>query len=213
MKTEALIDFLAARTTPIEANVVARRFAVALGWSAFCTTLLMALVLGVRADLVSVLHLPMFWIKLALPLVVALASARAITRLARPGGRLTWAPFVGAAPIAAIWGLAVAVLVVAPAEVRVPLVMGSTWRFCLLAVPLLSLPPFVAIVWAVRGLAPTRLAHAGAATGLLAGSLAETIYALHCPEMAAPVLAVFYVGAMLIPAVVGFIAGPRLLRW
>ena len=76
MKTEALIDFLAARTTPIEANVVARRFAVALGWSAFCTTLLMALVLGVRADLVSVLHLPMFWIKLALPLVVALASAR-----------------------------------------------------------------------------------------------------------------------------------------
>ncbi|HWD15858.1 MAG TPA: NrsF family protein, partial [Casimicrobiaceae bacterium] len=68
MKTEELIAFLAARTTPVEANAVARRFAPALGWGAFCTTLLMALVLGVRADLMSVIHLPMFWVKLALPL-------------------------------------------------------------------------------------------------------------------------------------------------
>jgi hypothetical protein len=60
----------------------------------------------------------------------------------------------------------------------------------------------------MKGLAPTRLARAGAAAGLLAGAIAESIYALHCPEMAAPFLAVFYVGAMSIPVLVGLVAAP-----
>lgn len=213
MKTDELIDFLAARTTPVEANAVARRFAAALGWGAFVTTLLMALLLGVRPDLERAVRLPMFWMKLALPLVVAIASLVAVSRLARPGARVGWTPLLGAVPVVAMWALALAALAAAPPEARLPLVMGSTWRFCLFAVPLLSLPPLIAIAWAMKGLAPTHLARAGAVSGLLAGAVAESIYALHCPEMAAPFLAVFYVGAMLIPGVVGFIAGPRFLRW
>ena len=45
------------------------------------------------------------------------------------------------------------------------------------------LPVFVATLWAMKGLAPTRLALAGAAAGLLAGAVGAVVYTLHCPEM------------------------------
>ena len=65
----------------------------------------------------------------------------------------------------------------------------------------------------MKGLAPTRPALAGAASGLLAGALGALVYALHCPEMAAPFLGIWYLLGMLIPAVVGAMVGPLLLRW
>ena len=39
------------------------------------------------------------------------------------------------------------------------------------------------------------------------------VYTLHCPEMEAPFLAVWYLLGMLIPAAAGALLGPRLLRW
>jgi hypothetical protein len=213
MKTDDLIAFLSERTASVDPGAPRGRLVAALGWGAFGTTLMMALMLGVRADVASAIRLPMFWLKLALPVVVALAMGLAALRLSCPGGRLRVEPMVAAFPVAVIALLALdALLGASPAE-RVALVLGSTWRYCLVNVTLLSLPPFAAIVWAMRGLAPTRLALAGGVAGLLAGAIGESIYALHCPEMAAPFLAVFYVGAMAIPALAGVIAGPRLLRW
>ena len=49
-----------------------------------------------------------------------------------------------------------------------------------------------------------------AAFGLAIGALA---YTLHCPELAAPFLAIWYVLGMLIPTAFGAWLGPRLLRW
>ena len=65
----------------------------------------------------------------------------------------------------------------------------------------------------MKGLAPTRLALAGAAAGLLAGAIGALVYALHCPEMEAPFLGVWYVAGMLIPAAAGALLGPIVLRW
>ena len=69
------------------------------------------------------------------------------------------------------------------------------------------------MLWALRGAAPTRLALTGAGAGLLAGALATLAYALHCPEMAAPFMAVWYVAGMAIPTALGAVLGPRVLRW
>ena len=66
---------------------------------------------------------------------------------------------------------------------------------------------------ALRGAAPTRLAWAGAGAGLLAGALGALAYALHCPEMAAPFLAVWYLAGMALPTLAGAWLGPRVLRW
>jgi hypothetical protein len=47
----------------------------------------------------------------------------------------------------------------------------------------------------------------------LAGALGALAYVLHCPELEAPFLAVWYLLGMLIPAGVGALVGPRVLRW
>ena len=70
-----------------------------------------------------------------------------------------------------------------------------------------------AALWAMKGLAPTRLVLAGAASGLLAGAIGALIYALHCTEMEAPFLGAWYVVGMLIPTAAGAVLGPFLLRW
>ena len=76
---------------------------------------------------------------------------------------------------------------------RAELVLGGTWNACPLNIAVLSLPVFVAALWAMKGLAPTRPALAGAAAGLLAGAVGAVVYTLHCPELAAPFLGTWYV--------------------
>jgi hypothetical protein len=78
---------------------------------------------------------------------------------------------------------------------------------------MLSAPIFIAAFRVMKELAPTRPRLAGAASGLLAGATGATVYCLHCTEMSAPFLGVWYLLGMLIPAAVGAIAGHKLLRW
>jgi hypothetical protein len=213
MKTDELVTLLATGAGAVELDASSRRYATALGWGAFGATLLMAILLGVRPDIDSATWLPMFWIKLAFPASVAVASLFAASRLSRPGARLGWVSGALVAPVFAVWLLTAYVLLAAPMPERVALVMGRTWEYCLFSVPMLSVPVLVATLWAMKGLAPTRLALSGAAAGLLAGAFGALVYALHCPEMEAPFLGVWYVAGMLIPAAGGALLGPIVLRW
>jgi hypothetical protein len=213
MKTDDLVTMLAAGAGAVEPGATARRYATALGWGAFGATLLMAIVLGVRPDLAEAVRLPMFWMKLAFPACLAAAALYAAARLSRPGVPLGRVPGALAAPVVAMWLLAAYALMNAAAGESEALIFGSTWDVCPLLVALLSLPVFAAAIWAMKGLAPTRLAAAGAAAGLLAGAVGALIYALHCPEMGAPFLAIWYLLGMLIPTAAGALIGPSLLRW
>lgn len=213
MKTDELITMLASGAEAVEPHALQRRYAFALGWGAFGTTLLMVILLGVRTDIAEVAQLPMFWMKLAFPAVLLAGALLATVRLSRPGACLGRVPAAIAAPVLAMWLFAAIVLFgAAPAE-RPNLVFGDTWVYCPIIIAALSVPLFGALLWAMKGLAPTRLAPAGAAAGLLAGAGGALIYALHCTEMAAPFLAIWYVLGMLIPTAVGAMLGPRLLRW
>ena len=213
MKTDELIAMLASGAEAVEPHPLRRRFALALGWGAFGTTLLMAILLGVRPDIAEAARLPMFWVKLAFPAALLAGALLATVRLSRPGVRLGRVPAAIAAPVLAVWLLAAIVLLgAAPAE-RPQLVFGETWVYCPFIIAALSVPPFGALLWAMKGLAPTRLALAGAAAGLLAGAVGALVYTLHCPEMESPFLAVWYLLGMLIPTAVGAMLGPRLLRW
>jgi hypothetical protein len=118
-----------------------------------------------------------------------------------------------AVPVAVLWVLAVIVLVTSAPEARAALIWGKTWRGCLMAIPLLSAPMLVGALWALRRMAPTCAACAGAAAGALAGGVGSAVYALHCPELAAPFLALWYVIGAIIPVLVGAILGRLLLRW
>ena len=213
MKTDELVTMLAAGAGAGEPDATARRYATALGWGACGATLLMAITLGVRPDIHEAAWLPMFWIKLAFPASLAVGSLFAVDRLSRPGARLGWVPGALVAPVLAMWLLAAfALLGATPAE-RVELILGSTSEDCLLNIAMLSSPVLAAVLWAMKGLAPTRLVLAGAAAGLFAGTIGALVYALHCPEMQASFIGVWYAAGMLIPAAVGALLGPVLLRW
>lgn len=213
MKTEDLISMLASGAGAVEPDVLRRRYALALGWGAFGTTLLMAILLGVRPDIVEAMWLPMFWVKLAFPAMLLAGALLAVLRLSRPGVRLGRAPSIVAAPVLAMWLLAGVALFGAAPGARNELILGQSAASCPFTIALLSVPLFVAALWAMKGLAPTRLTLAGAAFGLLSGAGGALVYALYCPEMAAPFIAIWYLLGMLIPAALGALLGPRLLRW
>ncbi|MFM0309761.1 DUF1109 domain-containing protein [Paraburkholderia sp. RL17-383-BIF-A] len=213
MKTDDFISLLATGVTPVDRRALTKRFGAAVLIGAAGATLIMAVVLGIRRDLAEVAVTPIFWAKIALPLCVMIGSLWMSTRLARPGVRTGGSSWLIAAPVAAVWLAGAYVLMVAPGEARLAVVLGKTWRVCPFNIAMLSIPGFIAVFWALKGLAPTRLALTGAAGGLLAGSTATLAYCLHCPEMGIPFWGVWYVLGMLLPAVVGAVLGPRLLRW
>lgn len=214
MKTKDMITMLAADVAPVDRHVAAKRFARALLIGGTGAVLLMLLRLGLRPDLDAMLRAPLFWAKMAFPLALALGALVAAARLSRPGLPVSgpgWAALI--TPVLVVWVVAMAVLWLAPAPERMGLVLGLSWKTCPFNIASLSVPGFIAVMWAMRGLAPTRLRLAGAIGGLLAGSVATVAYCLHCPEMAVPFWAVWYLLGMLLPALVGALLGPRLLRW
>lgn len=213
MKTDDFVSLLATGAEPVESGVTVRRHALALGWGGMGATLLMAIFLGVRPDLAEAAQLPMFWVKLGFPICLAVAALYAAMRLARPGAPLGRVPVALVAPVLALWVMAAYALFGAAPDERLALLLGRTWTMCPLLIAVLSVPVFAGTLWAMKGLAPTRPALAGAAAGLLAGAVATAVYALHCPEMAAPFLATWYLLGMAIPTAAGALLGARLLRW
>ena len=213
MKTDDLITMLATGAGAVDAGATRRRFTLALGWGGFGTLLLMVVLLGVRSDLARMALEPMFWTKLAFCAGLAAAALAVAARLGRPGARTAGVASILAVPLLAMWLLAVLALGSATGSEREALVFGTTWRSCPFNIAFLSLPLFAGLLWAMKGLAPTRPALAGAAAGFLAGAAAALIYSLHCPELGAPFLGIWYPLGMLIPAAAGALVGPRLLRW
>ncbi|HEY4317801.1 MAG TPA: DUF1109 domain-containing protein [Herbaspirillum sp.] len=213
MKTNDLIEMLASGPVAVAPHAIRRRYAVALGWGLAGAILLMALVLGVRPDLAHAATLPWFWFKTLFALSMTVLAVVVGSRLARPGAALQRWPLGLAAPVLVVWLVAALVLAQAAPEQRVPLMLGSTWKVCTLLITTLSIPSFAALMWAMRGLAPTHLRAAGAVTGLLSGALAVLVYCLHCPELEAPFVGIWYLAGMLIPTAAGALLGPRLLRW
>jgi len=213
MKTDDLVTMLATGPAAGIAHAPTYRFIAAIGWGALGAALLMAILLGVRHDLADAVSRPMFWVKLGYVVSLAAAGLFALSRLSRPGVRVAGAAFGLAAPVLLMWLIAAIELTAAdPAELS-DLVFGRTWASCPVLIATLSVPTFAAMAWATKGFAPTRLRLAGAAMGLAAGGVAAVVYSLHCPEMAAPFLGLWYLAGLLIPAALGVLSGPMLLRW
>lgn len=213
VRTRDLVSMLAAGVAPVDHHILGKRFGGALLFGMLGATGLLVAIYGVRSDMSEMLATPWFWLKLAFPLSVMVTALFITGRLARPGTSAVFGWLALAVPLCAVWLAAAGFLMAAPPGLRLGLVLGNTWHVCTVNIVLLSVPTFIAIFWAMRGLAPTRLVLAGAGAGLLAGAQAALVYTLYCVEMAPPFWGVWYVLGMLVPTVVGGMLGPRLLRW
>jgi hypothetical protein len=211
--SEALIDKLSAELRPVSPLAVMRRLLIGVGVGAAVSGVLTAATLGLRPDMADAAREAMFWVKLAYTLALGGVALWTCERLARPAGlagrRWPWL----IAPLALVALLAAWQLASAPPPMRMPMVMGHSHRVCPWCILVFSLPPLVGLIWAVRGLAPTRLRLTGAMIGLAAGGAGATMYALHCDESTAPFLAIWYTAGVALAGALGWALGPRALRW
>jgi len=214
MKTDQLLDLLAADTRVVPPNAATRRLALALLVGLPVSVAIVAIDYGFRRDLAQVAQVPMFWVKVLFPLLLAAAAFVGAQRLARPGVPAGRPVALGLLlPVVAVWTLALAAWWLAPSADRPALLWGQTWRSCAFSIGFIALPVLVSSMLALKSLAPTRPAWAGAAAGALAGGAGAAVYALHCPELTAPFLAVWYVLGMALPTVVGAVIGEKWLKW
>jgi hypothetical protein len=211
MKTDQLIDLLARGAGPAPQAAVERRVwplaLLGLGASAAAGLAVLGLVP------LSVLVQGAWWIKLGYAIALVAVGGWLTVRLARPVPRLTVPQAALMAVLAVMGALAAWQWLAAAPEQRLADLLGSTWAQCPRNVVLLAMAPMAAVLWALRGLAPTRLRLAGAAAGLFAGALGAAAYALSCPEVAFSFVAVWYTLGIALSAMLGALLGPYVLRW
>lgn len=213
MKTDALIETLVAHDSPPVTGSAARRYVSALAAGATVAMLVTLSTLGPRHDFWHATTLPMFWAKLAFVASLAILGALAAFRAGLPGRRVAPMMCGIAAIVVGVWALAAVALAHSTPHARATLVLGETWKSCPWLIAGLSIPVFVALATTMRTMAPTHLRRTGALAGFASGALAALVYSIHCPELAAPFLGIWYLLGMLVPTALGALAGERLLRW
>lgn len=211
MQTTELIGLLAQGAGPAPHVRPLRRLLPAMGCGVLAAALLSTGLLGpVPAHMVET---PALWVKLGYSSLLVVAAVWLVARLALPLSHL-WAPTLSVCAVAAGMGLiGMAAFWVAEPGERSAALLGSSWSRCPLIIPAVALPALAAALWALRGMAPTRLRAAGFAAGLLAGALGAIGYSLHCPEQSLMFVAGWYSLGILASGGLGALLGPLALHW
>lgn len=213
MNTDDLIASLAADARPVRHGNGSRRIAVALLGGGLVSLIVTVLILGAPLHAVAAIGVMAFAFKLSYAIALTVAAAMLLLVSGRPGQRVgkRWAWLL--VPIAVVGIASLMELAQAPAAARLPLVFGTTWRTCLATTMLISIPVYVALLWAFRRFAPTQRLTAGFLAGLSSGAMASVVYALYCPETSASFMLAWYTLAIAASGLVGAVLGLRLLRW
>lgn len=212
MKTNDLIALLASDTLQPQAPVRQQLLQKLLLGAVACGVLLLAL-FGLNPRMDEMATHPAFVTKMLWLAALMGFSLYGLFRLARPGvgaGHTLWG--IGLA-LLAMFSLGLLQLLQTESGARTAQWMGGSWQVCSVSIVALSLPILGALLWALRHLAPTRPVLTGAVAGVLAGSLAASIYSLHCPETSLTFFAVWYVAGMALATLSGMVLGSRLLKW
>lgn len=213
MKTEELIALLAKDATPVKRGALPMRIALFALLGAAAAFVMLVPWLGIRPDLFEAVSGPTFWMKAVYTFGLGVAGFALVERLSRPGakGRLGW--LLAGLFAAIIVALAMTQMMSTPPDQMRAALMGSSWDKCPWRILVLALPGLAVLLWTMRRFAPTRPTLAGAAAGLLAGGVAATVYGLHCQEIAAPFVALWYSLGVILSTALGAIIGSRALRW
>jgi hypothetical protein len=212
MDTDALIEALARDAAPVPPRSFERRLAAGLAVGSLVALLLLVAGLGVRPDLKAAAGMVSFWGKAAYTSSFALVGLLLAARLARPETQRLRRAWLVAAPVIVLAAFAAVELFHAAPGERSGLLLDPLWT-CVPLILALAVPLFVALVWALRNMAPTRLRAAGAAAGLTAAGLAATLYCLYCQQVSPTYVLTRYTLAIALFSAAGAVIGPRLLRW
>lgn len=213
MKTDDLINALAADNATVTPPI-SRTVRIALIVGALAAAVHFFSMLAVRSDFFhAITHDLRFIFKFVFTLGLAIPAALLVMRFARPEGEAGSVKWLLAVPLAL---LAVAVgveMLAVPADHWSVSALGSMPVACMKYIPLLSIAPFVATFYALRNGAPSHPAAAGAAAGLVSGTIGAALYAMFCVDDSPMFLAIWYVAGISIVTALGAMIGSRVLRW
>jgi len=213
MKTDELISMLSTNIEPVKSERLVVMLIVSLSVGAAIAICIMMGMFGTPAAAFRGEHVVLQAFTLLFTLGLVVAGSRLLVKSARPG-QSARGPLVaiGMLFLTFLTAACAALIAAAPAAWG-DMVFGPQWSSCLLCIPLFALAPFAALFWAVSRGAPTHLARAGGAAGLVAGALGATVFALQYPSASIPFVVFWYGGLIIACSAIGALLGPRLLRW
>jgi hypothetical protein len=212
METDQLIRTLAADSAH-RARPVGSVLALSLLLAAPVSIAIFLTELGVRPDVMTAMRNPLFDLKFAVTLALAISAVAISLHLSRPEASLrgwAWLLLIPIALVAAGIGGEMMMPQRPPMMTRL---MGRNASTCLTAIPLMALPLLAAALFGLRHGAPTRPAVTGGIAGLLSAGLAATLYASHCTDDSPLFVATWYTIAAALVAAIGALAGSRVLRF
>ncbi|WP_119389119.1 NrsF family protein [Taklimakanibacter lacteus] len=212
MKTDDLITALVADRAAKPPKPKAAIMAAAAGGAVIAAVLFLSII-GFRNDIAAAVETYRFLFKFVVTLTLAASAIALALQVLRPEaspGRWLWG--IAIAPGLLLLAV-VAELVVMPSATWMPRLIGTNARVCLTVIPLLSIVPLTAFLWALRQGAPARPGLAGALAGLGAGGIAATLYASHCTDDSPLFVMTWYSLAIGLVTLVGYLAGKRWLAW
>jgi hypothetical protein len=212
MQTDQLIRTLAADSTH-RARPVGFVLALALLAAAPVSLVMFFAELGVRPDVMTAMRNPLFDLKFAVTLALAIAAIAISLHLSRPEVSLQkwgWLLLIPAGFLVVGIGGEMMMPQRLPMMTRL---VGSNSRVCMTAIPLLSLPLLAGALIGLRHGAPARPAVAGAVAGMLSAGLAATLYASHCTDDSPLFVATWYTISTALVTAIGALAGSRLLKF
>jgi hypothetical protein len=212
MDTDQLIKTLAAdnshRTRPVGFMLMLSLLA-----AAPVSLLIFFAELGVRPDVMTAMRNPLFDLKFAVTLALAISAIAVSLHLSRPEASLRgfgWYLFIPAGLLVA--GISGEMMMPQRAPMMTRLV-GNNSKYCLTFIPAMSLPLLVAALIGLRHGAPARPALSGAIAGMLSAGLAATVYASHCTDDSPLFVATWYTLATALVTAIGALLGSKLLRY
>jgi hypothetical protein len=214
MRTDDLVDILSRNVDAADWRRVSWTIPRAAGLGAVVALLIMLLTFGPRADLSDVRAWTFLAVKFAYAGATIAISLAYLVRIARPGGEQRVSTLLLSLPSAAAVVAVILSLLLTPMPDWRAMIFGQQWLLCLVCIPLNAIPPFAAIVLALRLFAsPTHLARTGALAGRVSGGISAFVYALHCTDDSVAFVGLWYGLTIALCTGIGALLGPRLLRW
>jgi hypothetical protein len=170
------------------------------------------LLLGPRPDIAEAARTVDFLFKFVVTGLLAVTAVPLLFALSRPEGGHRHLVWLAAAPTALLIALAIELAMFPSAEWATRLI-GVNSPECIYFIVAIGAVPLALFMTALGNAAPTRPTLSGFIAGLAAGGIAATLYAAHCTDDSPLFVAVWYVGAVAILALLGALVGRIFIRW
>lgn len=172
-----------------------------------------ALLFGIRPDVVTGSFDPVFLLATGLFLLLGLACAVTVIMMSRPRVGSDHGGWVWAVAMAALLPIAATISSLGRGPAAFTASAAQQGFDCLMAGSGLALMTFAILIWWLRRGAPTSPGRAGLLAGIAAGSFGIFAISFHCDSSDIVHIGLWHSAAVAVSALVGRIAVPPLIRW